>query len=89
MARTWFGFGLVITASMTESLLDAAGNSNQAPNPYERSQVSDWKFVFGYMAGGGGGRVKYPPEEGVWGNRGSPIVDQSDLCGRFRFGGLG
>src|SRR5258708_36556025 len=25
------------------------------PNPYERSQVTDWKFVFGYMAGGVGG----------------------------------
>src|SRR5665213_960283 len=31
MARTSFGFGLVITASMTESLLDAADDSNEAP----------------------------------------------------------
>ena len=26
-------------------------------NPYERCQVSDWKFVFGYMAGGEGGTL--------------------------------
>jgi hypothetical protein len=32
MAQTSFGFGLVITASMTESLLDAADDSNEAPN---------------------------------------------------------
>jgi hypothetical protein len=31
MVRTLFGFGLVITASMTESFLAAAGDSNEAP----------------------------------------------------------
>jgi hypothetical protein len=36
MAQTLFGFGLAITASMIESLLAAADDSNKAPNSNER-----------------------------------------------------
>jgi hypothetical protein len=38
MVQTLFGFGLVIIASMTESLLDVADNTNETPGQAERGE---------------------------------------------------
>ena len=59
------------------------------PNPYEKCQRVSLDFFFaGYMVGGKGRRVKFPPEEGF----GELLVPHRSMIsgslGRFRFVGL-